>query len=214
MTTERGPVPPDPSSSLRLQILATEHWGLLATRGLTWSEVMSRITIHLTVCSASLVVLALVVQADGFGTAFKVLSIGLASAMLVLGTLTGLRVTNASVEDQSFVAGMNRLRAGYVEIDPDVERYLVPSWRDDAEGVLETYAVGTRRSAIVHLVASTSFFINTVNGIVAGTVAALVVYADGGSAAAMAVAGCVAGIGYLGVFVATSRRRFSSFRRP
>jgi len=31
------------------QPLATEHWSLLATRSLTWSEVISRITIQLTV---------------------------------------------------------------------------------------------------------------------------------------------------------------------
>jgi hypothetical protein len=60
---------------------------------MTWSEVMSRIVIHLTVLSASLVVLALVAQADGFGLAFRVLVIGLAAGALVLGVLTGLRIT-------------------------------------------------------------------------------------------------------------------------
>ena len=44
--------------AVRAQILATEHWSLLGTRSTMWSEVMSRITIHLTVVSASLVVLA------------------------------------------------------------------------------------------------------------------------------------------------------------
>jgi hypothetical protein len=72
------------------QILATEHWSLLGTRGTTWTEVMSRISIHLTVAAAGLVVLALVAQGVGLGTAFDVLSIGLASAVLVLGTLTGV----------------------------------------------------------------------------------------------------------------------------
>jgi hypothetical protein len=50
--------PPQQAASVRAQILATEHWSLLATRSMTWSEVMSRIVIHLTVLSASLVVLA------------------------------------------------------------------------------------------------------------------------------------------------------------
>ena len=54
-------VPDAVPAGVRAQLLATEHWSLLATRGTTWSEVMSRITIHLTVSSASLVVLALVV---------------------------------------------------------------------------------------------------------------------------------------------------------
>src|SRR5690349_9069803 len=42
--------------------LSTEHWSLLGTRSMTWSEVMSRITIYLTVVSAFLVVLVLTVQ--------------------------------------------------------------------------------------------------------------------------------------------------------
>jgi hypothetical protein len=101
-----------PSSAVA-QILATEHWSLLATRGMTWSEVMSRISIHLAVSSAALVVLALVAQATGFGTPFRIMSIGLASAVLVLGTLTHVRVHLASAEDHALVAGMNRLRAAY-----------------------------------------------------------------------------------------------------
>ena len=52
------PVPP----SVRAQLLATEHWSLLATRSQTWSEVMSRIMAQFTFTSAVLVVLALVVQ--------------------------------------------------------------------------------------------------------------------------------------------------------
>jgi hypothetical protein len=77
--TPHGPTPPQQPASVRAQILATEHWSLLATRSMTWSEVMSRIVIHLTVLSASLVVLALVAQAAGFGLAFRVLAIGLAA---------------------------------------------------------------------------------------------------------------------------------------
>jgi hypothetical protein len=147
----RSPVP----DAVRVQILATEHWSLLATRSMTWSEVMSRITIHLTICSASLVVLALVVQAFGFGTAFQVLSVGLASAMLVLGTLTSIRVMNASVDDQALVAGMNRLRAGYLSIDPSIRTYLVASWRDDAAGVMATLTMGQPRTLRRHVVGST-----------------------------------------------------------
>src|SRR3954453_4834774 len=119
---ESAPIAPDLPPAVKAQLLATEHWSLLATRGVTWSEVMSRISIHLTVASASLVVLALVTQASGFGTAFQVLSIGLTSTILVLGTMTGIRVHNASVDDAALIIGMNRLRAGYLEIDPTLGR--------------------------------------------------------------------------------------------
>lgn len=87
-------LPSDVPAAVRVQLLATEHWSLLATRGQTWSEVMGRISIHLTVTSASLVMLALVAQTSGFGTAFQILSIGLSSAILILGTLPGPRIEN------------------------------------------------------------------------------------------------------------------------
>jgi len=135
---------------------------------------MSRISIHLTVASASLVVLALVVQASGFGTPFRVLSIGLASAVLVLGTLTGVRVMNASQDDSLMIIGMNRLRAAYVDLDPTMADYLVTSWHDDQAGVTRTYAMGRPRRTFSHVVGSTSMFMNIVNTIVAGTLGALV----------------------------------------
>ena len=65
-------------------------------RSVTWSEVMSRITIYLTVGSAFLVVLVLTVQKTGFGTPFRVMAIGFGPAALVMGTLTAVRVDLAS----------------------------------------------------------------------------------------------------------------------
>ena len=47
-------------SSVRAQLLATEHWSLRATRSTTQSEVLSRITTFLMLVSASIVSLALV----------------------------------------------------------------------------------------------------------------------------------------------------------
>ncbi|MEP6851979.1 MAG: hypothetical protein ABJA87_04900 [bacterium] len=84
--------------------------------------------------SAALVVLALVVQASGFGTGFHVLSIGLAGAVLVLGTLTGVRVANASIDDAGLIVGMNRIRAAYLAIDPSLDEYFLASGHDDQAG--------------------------------------------------------------------------------
>ena len=52
--------PPDSDAALarRTQMLATEHWGLLAVRSQTWSEVMGRITSQLMFTSATLLFLA------------------------------------------------------------------------------------------------------------------------------------------------------------
>ena len=196
---------------VRAQLLATEHWSLLATRGMTWSEVISRITVHLTVSSAALVVLALATQATGFGVAFHVLSIGLTSAILVLGTLTGVRVHNASKEDAALVLAMNRLRAGYVTLDPGIAEYLMTSQYDDQAGLMMTYTMGLPRSAVNHVIGSTSMFIHIVNAIVAGALGALIADAAGGAALATSLAGVVAGVGYLALIVAAAQR---SFIRP
>lgn len=49
-------------------LLAAEHWSLLAARSLIWSEAQSRATVFLAVLSASVISLALLADATGFGT--------------------------------------------------------------------------------------------------------------------------------------------------
>ena len=100
------PVPP----AVRVQLLATEHWSLLAARGQTWNEVMGRITAQFTFTSAALVVLALVIQQRGYDGSFRAIAIALGAGVLLTGTLTGMRVHYASHEDEGLVRGMNRLR--------------------------------------------------------------------------------------------------------
>jgi hypothetical protein len=205
------PVAAVPSPTVRAQILATEHWSLLGTRSTLWAEVMSRITIHLTVASAALVVLALVAQASGFGTPFRVLSIGLASVVLILGTLTGVRVMNASHDDSALILGMNRIRSAYVDLDPGIADYLVTSWEDSRAGLMQTYTMGLPRSTLSHVVGSTAMFVNVVNAIVAGTLGALVASAAGAGPAGTAVVGSLAAVLYLGAWLDYGRR---SFRVP
>ena len=202
----------DVSPGVRAQILATEHWSLLATRSMTWSEVMSRITIHLTVASASLVVLALFAQASGFGTEFRVMAIGLAAAVLILGTLTAARVNNASNDDIGFVIGMNRLRAAYLSIDPSLEPYLVTSAHDDQQGLMDTYLMLRRRSIFNHVVASTSIFVLVFNSLVAGTLGALVSSAAGAGTAAVSLIGVGVGALHLLAYLEWGRRNYAELR--
>jgi len=169
---------------------------------------MSRISIHLTVASASLVVIALVTQTSGFGTAFKVLSIGLSSAVLVLGTLTAVRVHNASVDDRVLVIGMNRLRAAYLEIDPTLADYLVTSWHDDQAGVMRTYTMGTR-PLVSHILGSTTIFLNIVNTIVAGTLGSLISDAAGARPTVVVIVGAISGLSYLAATIEAARRIFA-----
>jgi hypothetical protein len=71
-------VPP----SLRAQLLATEHWRLLASRSTTQNELLVRIAIFLTLVSASVVSLALVGQATDFDGRFELFAIVLFSVLL------------------------------------------------------------------------------------------------------------------------------------
>ena len=157
------PVPP----AVRAQMLATEHWSLLATRSQTWNEVMSRIMAQFTFTSAVLVVLALVVQQSGADGPFRALALGLGAAVLLTGTLTQTRVTNASHEDAAFVRGMNRLRRAYVDIDPGIERYLITGTTDDGAGMGRTYTMGPDRD-VSQVLASAAMFIGVVNSLVCG----------------------------------------------
>jgi len=59
------------TDAVRAQILATEHWSLLATRSMTWNEIFSRASMFITVLSAAVVALALVAQATAFGSGFR-----------------------------------------------------------------------------------------------------------------------------------------------
>lgn len=177
-------------------LLATEHWSLLGTRNMTWSEVMSRITILLTVSSAGLVVLALVVQSSGFTDPFWVLAIGLNATILLLGTLTGLRVTLASQEDAQLVLAMNRLRAAYVDLAPEIRAYLTASPEDDQTGIWQTYTLGAPRSVVTHVVASTNFFLSVFNAILAGVLGALITHQAGGSTVLTSVLGVLAGLAH------------------
>jgi hypothetical protein len=121
---------PDTSStapSVRAQLLANEHWSLLATRSTTQSEVLSRITTFLMLVSASIVSLALIGQVTRFDRRFITFALVLVGMVVMVGLLTQVRLGNAAIEDLAHVIGMNRLRAAYLELDSGIERYLVTS---------------------------------------------------------------------------------------
>ncbi len=89
--TDEAVTPPDPPAvplAVRAQFLATEHWGLLASRSTTQAEVLTRISIFLTFTSAGLVSLALAGQAMKFDGMFPVLALIVLSVILVIGVLT------------------------------------------------------------------------------------------------------------------------------
>jgi hypothetical protein len=194
MTFERNPMPPaepaplpvprevvgaaTPSAGptpvqIRLQILSTEHWSLLASRGLAWNEMFSRAGMYLSTLSGSMVALGLIGGVDGFGTAFFTFALVLLPVVLFVGIGTWVRMAASNYHDAMTVFGMNRIRGAYLEIAPELEPYFVMGVHDDPQGIGITMGVPPGTPAIAHLVASTPFLIVVLNAVVAGAIAAL-----------------------------------------
>lgn len=154
----------DAQKSLRAQMLATEHWSLLASRSTTQSEVLTRIAIFLTLVSAGLVTLGVLGNATGFRGWFGVAALAILALLVLLGAITQLRVFNSATEDLAYVLAMNRLRGAYLDLDPGLEPYFLMGTSDDETGIGTTYypfAVRDRSqvfasSAMVMLVVNTA----------------------------------------------------------
>src|SRR5438045_4965296 len=141
MSTE---IPPSRPQSEALQILATEHWSLLATRALTYQESLGRVNVFLAILSGAVIALALVAQADHFGPAFIAIAIFLLSVVLLSGVATIARLNQLNGDDYRWVVGMNRLRSAYLELHPELEPHFITSPHDDLAGALRTLGIDTR----------------------------------------------------------------------
>lgn len=165
-----GPTP----VQIRLQILSTEHWSLLASRSLAWNEIFSRAGMYLSTLSGSLVALGLIGGVDGFKDAFFAFALVILPVVAFVGFGTWIRMDIANYHDAMTVFGMNRIRGAYLEIAPELEPYFVMGVHDDPRGIGITMGVPQGTPTIVHLVASTPFLVVVLNAVVAGSIAALV----------------------------------------
>ncbi len=161
--------------SQRLQILATEHWSMLATRSLSWSESFSRAGMFLTVLSGAVVALALVAQATSFAGGFVLFAVLLLPVVLVMGGATFVRLVEINNEDARWVSAMNRLRHAYIEMEPDLEPYFTSGWTDDPSGIERSYGIVEHGSGFFHGFITTPATIGFVNATVAGVLAAIAV---------------------------------------
>lgn len=202
-TQDRGPLPGRQESppevippSVRAQLLATEHWSLLASRSTTQGEVLTRISMFLTFTSASLVSVALVGQATRFSDMFILLAVVVLGIDVLIGCLTQVRVLNVAIEDLMYVVAMNRLRAAYVELDPGIAPYLMAARFDDEAGSRQTYFFLGHRSMFSHVAGSSMVFINTANTALLAILLGLLTSLLGASTATAVIVGIVCGIGY------------------
>ncbi|HEX6684731.1 MAG TPA: hypothetical protein VF062_18145 [Candidatus Limnocylindrales bacterium] len=181
----------DPQAA-RLQILATEHWSLLASRSLAWNESFSRAGMFLTAVSGSVVTLALLAQGFGFGRTFAWCALAVLPVVFLLGIATYLRLGAANYHEFQCVLGMNRIRAAYLRMAPDLEPHFVMSAHDDMPGLSVTMALPPGQRRWPHLLSATPAVVGVLTAVIAGVIGVLLGYLLGGGAVVLAAAGVAA----------------------
>lgn len=185
------------AAGARLQILATEHWSLLATRSLTYTESFSRVSMFFSVLSGAVISLALIAQAGRFGETFVAAAILVLSVVFFVGVATIARLQAVNRDDLRWVIGMNRLRHAYLELHPELERYFITGWHDDARGIsltlgMEGLPLPGRFANITHGFQTLPGMLGVVVSVVAGALGALVAVAVGAPQIVAVAAGVVA----------------------
>ena len=173
----------DPEAAAKLQILATEHWSMLATRSLTYTESLGRVNVFLAILSGAVIALALVAQADRFGPTFILIAILTLSVVLFAGLATISRLTQLNRDDFRWVIAMNRLRHGYLELHPELEPNFTTSPYDDVPGALQTFGIdvtaASRLGSAIHVFQTLPGMVSVIVAAVAGAIGALAALAVG-----------------------------------
>jgi hypothetical protein len=220
MSSEVPPVARE-SAAAELQILATEHWSLLATRSLTYTESLGRVNVFLAILSGAVIALALVAQADHFGPTF--ISIALLTLLVVLlaGVATIGRLMQLNRDDYRWVVGMNRLRNGYLKLRPELHQNFITSRHDDVPGALRTLGIDITGSrgvgSVFHVFQTLPGMLSVIVAAVAGAMGALVAVATGLPSLGVVLAAAfmfVVAAGWLGIWQGRSFRHIDPTLEP
>ena len=213
----RGEAAPtgEATPSMRLQILSTEHWSLLASRSLAWNESFSRAGMFLTTLSGAIVALGLVGGATGFGEAFTLFALVILPVVLFIGMATGIRLGASNYHEALCVIGMNRIRAAYLQLAPDLERYFVMSAHDDLRGLFVTTGVqlgGGRAFWLAQMIAGTPTVVLVLNSVLIGAVAAIAALRMGGAPPQVLLVGAAGFVIGVGLQAWYARRRIGKLQ--
>jgi hypothetical protein len=196
------------------QILATEHWSLLASRSLVWNEAMSRATVFLSVLSAATIALALLADATGFGPQTTTLALVLLPVVLLLGIAAHSRLVEINREEVELVLAMNRLRHAYLRIAPALEPYLSTGHHDDEPGLAASYLAGGRRlRRWGQFLVNTPTIVATVDAALAAAIVVLVARAAEAATPVAVAAGAAAFLVVWGALFLLQRRALDPLRR-
>jgi hypothetical protein len=195
-----------------LQILATEHWSLLASRSLAYNEAFTRGGMFLAFLSTSFVALALLAQAMTFGDQFLTVAAIVLGFDLVIGLTTYFRISGANGDDLSAVYGMARIRHGYTEIAPILTPYFTTPTHDDTPSLMVAYGNPSSRGigVVLYGLTTSGGMIGLITSMVGGifaSVLGLILGVPGGSAVWVGVGGAVLVFAVLAVLTTGSIAR-------
>jgi small basic protein len=212
MSTE---MPPSRPQSEALQILATEHWSLLATRSLTLTESLGRVSMFLGVLSGAVIALALIAQADHFGTTFIAIAIFMLGVVFFVGVATIRRLVMLNFDDYRWVVGMNRLRHAYLELHPELEPNFITSRYDDLPGALQTLGLSPASAptlgTVFHGAVTLPGMVSVIVAAVGAAIGGLAAVGFGAPTFGVVLAGALAFAAALAVMFRAGRRSFRGY---
>jgi hypothetical protein len=215
MATEMPPVGRDSATAAKLQILATEHWSLLATRSLTYTESLGRVNMFLGILSGAVIALALVAQADRFGPTFMAVAIFMLTVVFFVGVATVRRLMMLNLDDYTWVVGMNRLRHAYLELHPELEPHFITSPYDDLPGAMHTLGLGPASAPTVgtvfHGFVTLPGMVSVIVASVGAAIAALAAVGFGAPGYGVLLAGILAFAVVVAVMFWTGSRSFRGY---
>lgn len=151
---------------------------MLATRALTYQESLGRVNMFLAILSGAMIALALIAQVDHFGTTFIAIAIFMLSVVFFVGLLTVQRLLMLNRDDYLWVVAMNRVRAAYIAMHPELESHFTTSPHDDLPGVLQTLGVepfgATRIGSLFHSLVTLPGMLGVIVAAVAGAIGGLI----------------------------------------
>lgn len=209
---------PTDQASTQLQVLSTEHWSLLTTRSLIYSESFSRVEIFLALLTGAVIGLALLAQVARYHDVFIVAAILILSVVLFVGLTTVGRLSTLNSEEFMAVAGMNRLRRGYLDVHPELEPYFQSASHDDLCGLMQTMHMdmGPGRWRVrdaLHGLQTMPATVGVIDSIIVGVLVALISILVGASTPFAVASGSVAFLIAVIVISLATRKSFNALVR-
>jgi hypothetical protein len=192
-----------------LLFMTTEHFTLQSARAAANAEISSRLQLYMTTLSSTIIALALAAQLSGLGPAFRVFALVLLPVVYFLGVVTLGRLRQVASEWRSYGQAMSRIRHYYLELAPQMGRYLLLPASDDPWTNLTS--IGIRSRSWAQSLVTAPAMLVVVNSVVAGVVGALVGSAAWPSSPAPLAACAAAGFVLSLVILGMSEER--AFRR-